>query len=62
HSVQTKVFDNPLGVPLQVIGTAPHMHLLGTRIRALADAGLPTERCLADIPRWAAVHCPGIEN
>jgi hypothetical protein len=52
NSLQTKHFDNPAGVPLQVIGSAPHMHLLGRSIRVRAGVGTPAERCLIDIPEW----------
>lgn len=52
NSVQTKVFDNPLGVPLQLMGTTPHMHMLGKSIRVRAAVGTGAERCLVDIPDW----------
>lgn len=54
-SVQERTFRLPVDGAL--VGFAPHMHLLGTRIEAsLAPGGAPTadpkETCLVTIPKW----------
>lgn len=42
-----------LGWPGEIVATFPHMHMLGTEIKATAiAAGGASEQCLVDIPRW----------
>ena len=38
--------------PMQVLGVAGHMHLLGKSIEITANPGTPEERTLLDIPVW----------
>ena len=50
RSVQTKVFSAP-GVA-DIVGVLPHMHQLGTEIRATLVKADGSEQCLVEIPRW----------
>lgn len=52
ESVQTRTFVNKGSKPWTIVGTAPHMHLLGKRIAATAMHADGSEECLVDIPRW----------
>ncbi|MEZ4464489.1 MAG: hypothetical protein R3F43_08270 [bacterium] len=52
QSEQVREFTNRGTEPLEVVGVAPHMHVLGQRIKVeviRADGG---EECLIDIPDW----------
>ena len=51
-SKHSRVFRNNTDAPWTVVGVAPHMHLLGTKLRATAQHASGDEECLVDIPRW----------
>ena len=51
-SVQVKRFKNEDGEPWIIAGAAPHMHLLGSRIRVDALHPDGERECLAEIPEW----------
>jgi hypothetical protein len=48
--VVSKEFGLPAAATM--VGIFPHMHLLGTEIRALVQHDDGTETCLIDIPKW----------
>ena len=52
ESVQTRTFTNQGVTPWTIVGTAPHMHLLGKRIAVTAVHADGSEECLVDIPKW----------
>ncbi len=51
-STHVREFVNRGEGPLSVIGVAPHMHLLGERIRVDVARADGSDECLIDIPRW----------
>ena len=51
-SVHVREFPNRLGVPLTVVAVAPHMHVLGTKIRVDHLRADGSQECLIDIPDW----------
>jgi len=48
----TATCTRTVGTPMEVIGVAGHMHLLGRRIRVDANPGTDRARRLLDIPVW----------
>ena len=50
RSVQTKLFSAPGAA--DIVGVLPHMHQLGTEIRATLVKADGSEQCLVEIPRW----------
>ena len=51
-SRHVREFPNRFGVPITVIAVAPHMHVLGTKIRVDHVKADGEEECLVDIPKW----------
>lgn len=50
----SSVHDTTLQLPVggKLIGTAPHMHTLGSAIRVDLERGTDPDRCLVNIPEW----------
>ena len=51
-SVHVREFANRQGVPIVVLGAAPHMHVLGTKIRVDHIKANGEEECVVNIPDW----------
>jgi hypothetical protein len=51
-SHQVRTFLNDSNEPWTIVSTAPHMHLLGTRLLTTKVAADGAESCVVDIPRW----------
>ncbi len=51
-SHQTREFVNTDAQPWTIVSTAPHMHLLGTRLKTTKIATDGREECVIDVPRW----------
>ncbi len=52
HSVHTQTFPNPFGKEFTIVGTAPHMHMLGTEISANIGHRSGGRSCVIDIDEW----------
>lgn len=53
--VEQKVFYNYRSEPMRIVGVAPHMHLLGTEIRAERVPAVGEDgpsQCIVHIPEW----------
>ena len=51
-STHARTFKNTSAAPWTIVATAPHMHLLGSRLRTVKVDAQGKETCLVDIPRW----------
>jgi hypothetical protein len=51
-SHQSRTFTNPTNEAWVAVGTAAHMHTLGTRAKLAAEHVDGTESCIIEIPQW----------
>ena len=52
NSTHTATYPNPFGKTLRIVGTAPHMHMLGTEIRARVNRAGGGRDCIVDIDEY----------
>ena len=52
ESTHQATYPNPFGKTLTIVGTAPHMHMLGSKISARVNHADGSRSCVVDIPEY----------